>query len=261
MSMKHIPDGQDFSASDFPREFGFQASSEMPPSAGPKPAVVAKPTTGGAMMAKDAKGGAIHPMGHQVIAVRHNRADGSVTHHHAHGGMTIHHADGSMTHHDEMGQPMNSGGGAPMRGGIENMHDSSEYAHRARGGHMEATEGRDDRAQDAKMIKSAIRQHDQHEHNGAHEDIHLRRGGYAGKRVGLPRNMKAKVEHQRSPIQSPKSMPATMAPSGPPPDMGGGALGAAAGTPSPDMGAPDMGPPDQGAGGPPPGMKRGGRAC
>jgi hypothetical protein len=76
----------------------------------------------------EASMGQMHPHGHGVTRVDH-RADGAVVHHHDHGGHTVHHADGRITHHLADGRPASM-----AMGGIEGMHDSSEYVHRARGG-------------------------------------------------------------------------------------------------------------------------------
>ena len=69
----------------------------------------------------------LHPHGHSVVRVE-QELSGAVIHHHAHGGKTVHHADGRITHHGMDGTPAHM-----MRGGIEHMHDESEYAHRNKG--------------------------------------------------------------------------------------------------------------------------------
>ena len=126
----------------------------------------------------------LHPHGHSVIRVE-QRADGGVVHHHSHGGHSLHHPDGRITHHVADGTPAHL-----ARGGLEHMHDESEYVHRARGGDME---------QDKALVKKAFREHDQHMHGGEHEDIELARGG---RMPSLPRSMKPSAGRHRSPIGS-----------------------------------------------------------
>lgn len=152
---------------------------------------------------KAAEGGAMgmshmHPHGHHVTNVEHH-ADGRVIHHHEHGGHTVHHTDGRITHHMSDGSPAHM-----AHGGIEGMHDSSEYVHRARGGGIEAEKG---------LIKKAFREHENAEHHGEHEDLHLARGGYAGKAASLPRGMKPAASRHHSPIGS--EMPVNKPPRNP----------------------------------------------
>ena len=123
----------------------------------------------------------LHPHGHSVVRVE-QELSGAVIHHHAHGGKSVHHADGRITHHGMDGTPAHM-----MRGGIEHMHDESEYVHRARGG----------RAEEKSMIRSAFKQHDMHEHDGAKEHLELARGGRSQK---LPRGMKEPGMRVHSPI-------------------------------------------------------------
>jgi hypothetical protein len=183
----------------------------------------------------------IHPHGHNVMHVE-QMADGRIIHHHDHGGHTVHHRDGRVTHHYADGTPAAHGG---HMSGIEGMHDESEYAHRARGGHMDA-------AEDKAMIEKAFSQHDAHMHHGEHENLHLARGG----NVPLPRGMKPKVAHHRSPIGS--AMPVNRAPRNPrntpsaPGEMPGGEMGYGVQPGS----EPDMAGSEQGI----PNLKRGGRA-
>lgn len=169
-NLKYLAEGVDFAATsgDFPKEFGFSGSNQgydshpaAPPFAG------SKSTDNGKHLDMYAKGGNVHPHGHQVASSEH-RPDGSVIMHHAHGGYTVCHADGGMTHHGHDGQPMMAGGG--RMGGIENMHDSSELAHRATGGTVQPYA------------------------KGGEE--HLAKGGI-GHRQHLPRGMKPKAEHFR----------------------------------------------------------------
>lgn len=223
MGMKHIPDGQDFSAEHFPKEFGFHGSAQSPMHsrnpghsektvermAGRRTHVVPEaehPGMGnpshmaphqeayahgghiehhqdgtmvhhhgdgrathhhpdGTVVHHHAHGGhsVHHPHGH----VEHHHADGRVSHHHADGHVTHHHPDGRVEHHDAHG-----GRVIHHADGRVDHHDSSEYVHRARGGHMDAMA-------DKAMIKKAFTQHDQHMHGGEHETMHLRRGGHA----------------------------------------------------------------------------------
>lgn len=119
----------------------------------------------------------LHPHGHSVVDVK-QELGGAVIHHHSHGGYTKHHADGRQTHHMADDTPAHM-----ARGGIEQMHDpETEYVHRnkmARGG----------MADEKGMIKKAFRQHENAEHDGEHEDLHLARGG---NRKHLPPGMGAK---------------------------------------------------------------------
>jgi hypothetical protein len=75
---------------------------------------------------------------------------------------------------------------------------------RAKGGSISAAE---DKREDKAMIKSAFRQHDEHEHDGAHEDIKLARGGALHMNVPLPRGMKPHVARHMSPIETPPRNP------------------------------------------------------
>lgn len=256
MTIRHIPDGQDFQ---FDRSFGFHGSAEghkaEPPFAGDVPTRGSKKVpepmdVGGGDYAK---GGAMHhhPHGHHVVHSEHHAATGGMMHHHAHGGHSIEHPDGHMTHHHHDGSPAHAAHGGGMHSsmhphghhvshvehrsdgnvvmhhahgghtvchahggmthhhqdgspvhegmmhGIEQMHDSSEYAH---GGHH-----RSDMAQDKAMIKKAFMQHENHEHHGEHTDLHLARGGM--RHATLPRGMKAPIMQHHSPIETPPRNP------------------------------------------------------
>lgn len=132
--------------------------------------------------------------GHMVV-----HPDGRTIHHHAHGGHTVHHHDGRREeHHADGGTTYHH-----LDGSVEH-HDGSEYAHRgagreegyARGGHHEDP----DSAQDKAMIKKAFRQHENAEHHGEHEELHLARGGVPNERPRFPRSMKPHVEGLHTPI-------------------------------------------------------------
>ena len=103
-----------------------------------------------------------HPHGHEVTHVSHGH-DGSEIHHHSHGGYTIHHSAGGVSHHDREG----------FSPEMQTLEHSQAYKHGGRAEH----EGHGDLEQDKSMIKKAFRQHDQHEHGGAKEEIALARGG------------------------------------------------------------------------------------
>lgn len=135
----------------------------------------------------------MHPHGHHVVHVEHH-ADGRIIHHHAHGGHTVHHKDGRLTHHHGDGAPVHA-----AHAGMEHMHDAEgEYVHRAKGSDM---------AQDKAMIKKAFVQHEDAEHHGEHEDLHLARGGMASHRTSLPHGMKPKMASHHSPVNTPPRNP------------------------------------------------------
>lgn len=181
-----------------------------------------------------AGGGSVHmhPHGHRVSRVEH-RFDGAVVHHHAHGGFTVHHADGRIAHHQ--------GDGSPVMG-MESHDGEGEYAH---GGHVRDRAMRDDEARDKAMIKKAVMQHENHEHDGEHTDLHLRRGGVAVT-ARLPRGMRPAAAQSHSPVNSAPRNPNVSR--SVPNAMPGGVM--AYGVQPGDE--PDMG-------GSPPAMKRGGK--
>lgn len=138
--MKHIPDKGDFFGKEHAADhkaFGFGGSVDgggaRPPFAadrdthGPKDTPEPMEENGGGDYAH---GGHVHPHGGEVVHTHHMKGGGMVCHY-SHGGYSIHHADGHVSHHSEGGDPMSM-----PHSGIEAMHDSSEYAHRARGGMM-----------------------------------------------------------------------------------------------------------------------------
>lgn len=131
--------------------------------------------------------------GHMIV-----HPDGRTVHHHAHGGHTVHHHDGRREeHHAEGGVTYHH------LDGTAEHHDGSEYAHRgmgreegyARGGHADP-----DIAQDKRMIKKAFRQHEDAEHHGEHEELHLARGGIPSEHPRFPRAMQPKARGLHSPI-------------------------------------------------------------
>lgn len=122
MAIKHLPDGQDFSASDFSRDFGFHGSAEgakggTPPYASEVPTRGPKHTPEPMEMGGGdyAHGGHVHPHGDCPRGEPMAHASGGHIVHHKHGGHSIHHPDGHVTHHH---------------------HDGSEARHMARGGEM-----------------------------------------------------------------------------------------------------------------------------
>ena len=159
-----------------------------------------------------AKGGTahVHPHGHHIVHVEQQH-DGSVVHHHAHGGYSVHHADGHVSHHAKGGMEVGHGGhmahggmrhmaheGHPHGHKVEHtsMHDGMRVEHHAHGGytvhhpdgnvtHHDAHGGmchaqggmHSDEAQDKAMVAKGIHQHEDHEHEGEHTDLHLARGG------------------------------------------------------------------------------------
>lgn len=114
--IRHIPEGQDFTASDFASQkgFGFTGSSQGYDDKGGAAAPFAKssPTMSPQNLDRFAKGGQVggHPMGHQVVRVHHDPGTGAVIHHHQHGGYSVHDADGSVSHHMADGQPAMAAG-------------------------------------------------------------------------------------------------------------------------------------------------------
>lgn len=187
MAIQHIKEGSDFFAPDYVdqhRAFGFQESAvhpDFPPTKGtkdrPEPADVGEGASG-----DYAKGGTIHPHGHDVVRVEHRQHDGAVVHHHAHGGHSVHHKDGRVTHHNWDGSP------AGMPGGIEHMHDAeSEYAH---GGHHR---DHPDEARDRALIREMMAKEERGEP--------LAHGGLAH-RATLPRGMRPAAMRGHSPVNS-----------------------------------------------------------
>jgi hypothetical protein len=141
--------------------------------------------------------------GHSVV-----HPDGRIIHHHAHGGHTEHHPDGKrIEHHADGGRTVHH-----ISGEVEH-HDGSTYVGRhgmheegyAHGGHHEDP----DAAQDKAMIKKAFRQHENAEHHGEHEELHLARGGVPNERPRFPRSMRPRAESLHSPINTPPRNPKT----------------------------------------------------
>lgn len=132
--------------------------------------------------------------GHSIV-----HPDGRIVTHHAHGGHTEHHPDGKrVEHHADGGRTVHH-----MSGEVEH-HDASTYLGRqgsedgyARGGHADS-----DMAQDKRMIKKAFRQHEDAEHEGEHEELHLARGGVPNEHPRFPRKMQPKARGLHSPIGS-----------------------------------------------------------
>ena len=79
-----------------------------------------------------------------------------------------------------------------------------------------------DEAEDKRMIKKAFSEHDRELHHGEHTDLHLARGGFAGRRVRLPRDMSPAGERPHSPINTPPRNPNVT--SSPANDMAGGQM-------------------------------------
>lgn len=225
MGMKHIPDGQDFSAEHFPKDFGFTGSarterqhSSRSPQFEDEPEGLGASTEG---ENRFSDGGHIHPHGHRVVRTEH-REDGAIEMHHAHGGMSIMHADGHMTHHTADGHVMAEGGMEHMAhgGGTHTHpeghrvthvepHGDGEIHHHEHGGYTKHHgDGRithhradgapvgmaADMARDRKMIAKGIHEHEDQEHRGEHSKLELARGGMPGRRPRLPRGMNPKVK-------------------------------------------------------------------
>lgn len=225
MTVKHLKDGEDFSASHFAETgFGFTGSAKgheaAPPYAADRdtrgPKSKPEPTEAGEGGGDYARGGStMHPHGHRIVDVVHEE-DGRVVMHHAHGGHSVMHPTGMMTHHNHNGTPAASMGSM----GVEAMHDESEYAHNGvapagptkgskhtaepeeHGGGDYAKGGRSDSSQDKAMVKKGIRQHENHEHGGEHTDLHLAGGGFMHARPRIGKAMRPKAESMHSPINT-----------------------------------------------------------
>lgn len=132
----------------------------------------------------------LHPHGHHITHVEH-RSDGAVLHHHEHGGHTVHHPAGHISHHHEDGTPVHL-----AQGGMPDPYDGlmSNRPTMRHGG-----EARSDMAQDKALVRKAIGQHENHEHDGEHTDLHLRRGGIA-QTATLPRGMRPAAARHHSPV-------------------------------------------------------------
>ena len=91
------------------------------------------------------------------------------------------------------------------------------YAH---GGRIRRADG--DEAEDKRMIKKAFSEHDRELHHGEHTELHLAHGGFAGRRVRLPRDMNPAGERPHSPINTPPRNPNVT--SSPANDMAGGQM-------------------------------------
>ena len=202
---------------------------------------------GGEVRSEHAMHGEHHPHGHHVVHIEHkpdgrtiqHHAHGGHTVHHPHGAVSHHHHDGSPVHaahggfaHDAEAEyvhrPENEhlihgrehrrhGGpmlheGHPERGEMEREGDAhggraNGRRHRAEGGRAGRHHEDGDEAQDKRMIKKAFHEHDEELHHGEHTDLHLARGGFAGRRVRLPRDMTPAGERPHSPINMPPRNP------------------------------------------------------
>jgi len=194
-----------------------------------------------------------HPHGHHVVHTE-RKPDGRVIEHHEHGGHTVHHPHGVISHHHHDGTPVHAAhGGFAHDPEAEYVHrPENEHLihkeHRRHGGRMEHTgaempremdahggragerhhlEGRHhsesgDLAQDKRLIKKAFKEHDQELHHGEHTDLHLAHGGFAGRRVRLPRDMSPVGARPHSPINTPPRSPNVT--STPANDMPGGQM-------------------------------------
>lgn len=197
-SLRYLNDGEDFGSSHFGdnKDFGFTGSAEASQGYDSPDVPTKGPNSGMETTPQFAKGGDVHPQGHQVSHTE-DHGDGSFTAYHKHGGFTHHHANGGVTHHDAMGMQMKARGGAAFDPHNSHMHDESEVAHRAQGGMIGDTAhtfaGGGDVAQDKAMVKKGIRQHEEHDHKGEpRTDIELARGG---RHPRLPRNMRPHAAH------------------------------------------------------------------
>lgn len=188
-NLRHLPAGQDFSASDFAREkdFGFSGSAQGYDSKGSAapPFAADKPTDNGPNLQNYAEGGKVehhgghhrhvHPHGHEVTHVEH--AHHGVIMHHAHGGMTVHHHDGHVSHHHAHGGEIGGMMGQMGEGPGEGTHVAK------------------------RMATKAVHQHEEHDHPGKPEtDMQLARGG--AMRPHIPRSAMPKGGHEKSPINT-----------------------------------------------------------
>lgn len=240
--MKHIPAGQDFSASDFPREFGFHGSAggapgptgpktAAPPYAGDKDTHGSKsrpePEEAGEQAPGDfARGGGVggHPHGDCPIGAPMPHASGGHIVEHHHGGHSIHHADGHMTHHNHDGSPaqaMAQGGGASHMHphghhvtDVEHRSDGKIVHHHSHGGHsVHHADGRithhDASGAPVMAQGGGMGQQDGTYVNGGAAEHHERHGGGMahGGRARLPRAMTPVSERRRSPIETPPRNP------------------------------------------------------
>lgn len=230
MAIKHLPDGQDFSASDFSKDFGFHGSAEggkggTPPYAqegptrGPKNVPEPMEMGGGDY----AKGGGVHPHGDCPRGEPEMHAGGGHIVHHEHGGHSIHHPDGHVSHHHHDGSEakhMAHGGGAhhvhPHGHNVvevEKMSDGRIIHHHAHGGHTvhhrdghishHHEDGSPAMAEGGGM--GAVGMHSDSstyvgggaaEHHARHGETHMAMGGHAR----LPRAMTPRAERRHSPI-------------------------------------------------------------
>lgn len=211
------------------REFGFHGSA---PAGGGMArhdrSPEASATHDSQIMDDYASGGGIHdhPHGHNVVHIEHT-TDGREIHHHEHGGHTVHHKHGMVTHHMHDGSPVHAahGGGFehdPVGEYVHRPENMMEPEHHRNGGRAGRREGDGDEAEDKKMIKKAFGEHDRELHHGEHTDLHLARGGMAGRQVRLPRGMRPMGERPHSPINTaPRNPNVTSTPTN---DMAGGQM-------------------------------------
>ena len=168
------------------------------------------------------------PENEHLIHGEHRRHGGEMEHkrreHRRHGGPMLHEERGEPHEGKMMEREGDAHGGRAGR------------RHRADGGRMEHEEGREhrrhggearhhedgDEAQDKRMIKKAFSEHDRELHHGEHTELHLAHGGFAGRRVRLPRDMMPAGERPHSPINTPPRSPNVT--STPANDMAGGQM-------------------------------------
>lgn len=229
MAATHLKAGEDFFGGkhgDMHRDFGFHGSapkarggranyadggSASPPFASDSPTEGSKRTPepeedGGGDFAKGgmAKGGHLHPHGHHIVSSE-PAPGGGVIMRHAHGGFTHMAPDGTSTHCDAAGGMCN-GGKMAGGGGVEDQHDSSEYAH---GGRTKKADGglmHDDASNTSTSPAGSFPEEptSMPRQMGTDETA-MARGG----RARLPSGMKPSAMQRHSPINTPPRNPTT----------------------------------------------------
>lgn len=216
MAIQHLKHGEDFGAQHFGKDFGFSGSAQgydghptAPPFAGSSPTNGGKHESapmevGGGSYAHGGMTHGHHPHGHEPVGEMKPLAMGGMCQHHAHGGHTVHHADGRMTHHHADGSPVRHHAMA-RGGGVEGMHDSEgEYVHRGHGAPTFGTEDHQSVGGEFEPIHP-----DSPDTTAPHHTEGYARGGFAGHRASLPRDMKPMAERHHSPIDTPPRNPNT----------------------------------------------------
>lgn len=255
MAIKHLRDGEDFSAAGghFSRDFGFSGSAEGesgPKSASP-PFAQEGPTRGPKHVAEPveagggdyARGGHVHPHGDCPRGGPEAHASGGHIVHHHHGGHSIHHPDGHVTHHLHDGaeaRPLAHGGEAMSHMHphghhvvrVEQHSDGRVIHHHSHGGHSvhhpdghishHHEDGTPAMAEGGGMAAVGM-----HSDSSTYVGGNRRDGGgegYAmGGRTRIPRSFTPVAERHRSPIETPPRNPTKT--TSPRNDMPGGQMG------------------------------------